>query len=150
MGHVNEVMLSTGVFETLVKQLVNLEDDRHELLERYIKVPAERETFSRLLDGYITKVDRIIRNSARSEAADCSIPFVAINSEVELEDLKSGESFRVAIVSPFDENAKGRGSSYLSPLGSSLLLKGVGEEVVVQSPGGEYRYRVVSVNMALQ
>lgn len=143
----NRIRLSKGVFESLLEQLVHLEEERLDLIERFIAVPAERDGMASLLDGYIAGVGRLVRDSVRTEDAGNLVPFVAIHSEVELEDAESHDALKIIIVSPLDDDIQSDGVSYLSPLGSSLLLKGVGEEVAVKAPGGVYRYRVKSVQM---
>ena len=68
------------VFEKLLSHLVNLEDDRLELIEElFPETTKEREQFVDFLDQYISKINHEIKNTVTGET-EKSFPFVTIGS----------------------------------------------------------------------
>lgn len=99
-----------------------------------------------IIEEYVSRVSQLAKNIKITETADNNLPFVLIGSEVDLQDLDYDETIKLRIVLPM-QNKDGDDASCLSPIGISLLLKKVGEEVAVQTPGGVLRYRVNSVSL---
>lgn len=139
-------LLSKTTFENLVKHLVEIEERKKKLLEEYYPEPStERNEIELLIDNYIKHLDQLIRNTKKSQTTDSKVPFVTIGSEVEIQDLSDLEVFKYRIVSPSRGSIGERDVSYLSPVGKSLLLKKVGDEVEVIAPGGVFRYKIKSI-----
>ncbi len=144
----NKFALSKNIFENIVKHLVDLEDEKNKLMEEYFPEPTmERNEFRKLLDKYITQVDRLLKNTGVSENVDNHFPFVIIGSEVEVQDYETNDVFEFKIVPPFQGSAGNNDVSYLSPIGKSLLLKKVGDKAVVNAPGGEFCYKIISISL---
>ncbi len=144
-------VLSRTMFENLVKHLVDIEDGKSKLFEKYFLEPSkERNEYEEIFDNYITKIDRIIRSTTVTDDAENCIPFSIIGSEVEVKDTESHETFRFRIVPPFQENVGSTDVSCLSPVGKSLLLKKVGEKAVVNAPAGVFCYQIKSINLPMQ
>ena len=141
-----KVTLSKTTFENLVKHLIEIEEGKKKLLEEYYPEPStERNEIETLIDNYIKHLAQLIRNTKKSQTTDRKVPFVTIGSEVEIQDLSDLEVVRYRIVSPFRGNTREGDVSYLSPVGKSLLLKKVGDEVEVIAPGGVFRYKIKSI-----
>lgn len=142
------VILSKSKFQNLILHLVSIEDDKKKLIEEYFPEPSkERTIFSRVLDNYIAKIDFLVKNNISvGENTDNSFPFVIINSEVEVQDMETNEIINFRIISPFN-NKDINDVSYLSPVGRSLLLKGVGDEVAIDTPGGKLSYKIQSIKL---
>ena len=140
--------LSNATFENLVKHLVEIEEGKKKLLEQYFPEPSkERYEFEKLFDDYVKQIEQLISNAKKSQDEDNKVPFVTIGSEVEVQDLSDQETFKYRIVSPFHSGARDGDISYLSPVGKSLLLKRIGDEVEVNAPGGVFRYKIKSFRM---
>lgn len=141
-----KITLSFNTFEKLVKQLVEMEEGKSKILDDYFSEPStERTEMAAFIENYIEKVEQLIGNADKSETADNDIPFVTIGSEVEIEDIIDKESFKYRIMSPFSGDINDGDISYLSPVGKSLLLKGIGDEVEVKAPGGVFQYIIKSI-----
>ncbi|HBV98481.1 MAG: hypothetical protein JL50_20595 [Peptococcaceae bacterium BICA1-7] len=140
--------LSRVIFEKLINHLVNIEEDKNNLLQEYFPVPSkERDGISYLLEKYIAKIDHLIRNDLIVvQSSDNSFPFVAMYCEVEVQDLENGEIEKLRIVPPF-KNDESNDVSFLSPAGKALLLKNIGDETVVKAPGGESHYRIKTIKL---
>ncbi|MEW6624635.1 MAG: GreA/GreB family elongation factor [Bacillota bacterium] len=143
-----KVTLSKNIFENLVKHMVEIEEGKKKLLEEYYpETSTERNEIEKLIDNYIKHLDQLIRKTKKSQTTDSKIPFVTIGSEVEIQDLSNLEVFRYRIVSPFCVSMREGDVSCLSPVGKSLLLKKVDDEVEVTAPGGVFRYKIKSIQL---
>ena len=66
-------------------------------------------------------------------------------SKVLLENIDTGETVNYQLVGPDESDiSKGR-ISISSPLGSAMLGKKVGQEVVLQAPGGKRSYELIEI-----
>lgn len=140
--------LSKATFETLVKHLVEIEGGKNKLLEQYFPEPSkERNEFASFLDEYIERVDQLIKNASKSKNTGNRVPFVISGSEVEVQDLSDQKVFKYRIVIPIHGSVRGGDVSYLSPMGKSLMLRRVGDEVEVKAPGGVFRYQITSIQL---
>lgn len=141
-----KITLSFNTFEKLVKQLVEMEEGKSKILDDYFPEPStERTEMTAFIENYIEKVEQLIGNADKSETTDNDIPFVTIGSEVEIEDIIDKESFKYRIMSPFSGDINDGDISYLSPVGKSLLLKRIGDEIEVKAPGGVFQYIIKSI-----
>jgi len=67
---------------------------------------------------------------------------VGLGSKVELEDLDEGDSHEYEIVVPEEVDGAAFKISLSSPLGKSLIGKGVDDDVEVQTPKGKRAYAI--------
>ena len=140
--------LSKPIFENLVRHLVNIENDKEELVKGLFPKPSmERIKFRRFWDDYITGVDFLIKYKvAIGEKRDSSFPVVIVYCRTEVLDLKTKETISYRIVSPYDSMKSGD-VSFLSPVGRSLLLKELGDEVAINTPESKHKYRIQSIKL---
>jgi transcription elongation factor GreA len=140
--------LSKPVFENLVLHLVNIENEKEELVKELFPKPSmERIKFRRFWDEYITGIDFLIKYKVGiGEKTDSSFPVVIVNCRTEVLDLKTKETISYRIVSPYG-NMKTGDVSFLSPIGRSLLLKEVGDEVAINTLEGKHKYRIQSIKL---
>ncbi|MCR4418576.1 MAG: GreA/GreB family elongation factor [Clostridia bacterium] len=137
---------SPTLFESLVKHLAEVEEQKAKLLETYFQESSrEREELKRLVELYIRQVEALVREMGKEGTGGDALPFVTIGSEVEVEDLSTQEVHRFRLVAPFSGDVRGGDISYISPVGKALLLRRLGDEVTVHAPGGVFRYRVRSI-----
>lgn len=139
-----------SIYEKLIEHLVEIEEEKARVIEEYYyDMSAERLEFETLIEYYISNIKKHIRKlkNTSKENADC--PFVIIDSIVEVEDINSKEVERFKIVSPFlaTNPLDGDFASYLSPIGKSLLLKEVGDHVLVETPMENIEYEVKSIEL---
>jgi transcription elongation factor GreA len=64
---------------------------------------------------------------------------------VGVEDIDNGERATYQLVGPFEADAMNGLISIDSPMGRTLLGRGVGDEVIVYAPGGVRAYRILFV-----
>lgn len=73
--------------------IVNIEHDKNNLIDEYFpKQTKERHRFKDILENYIEKIDFLIRNNISiSENSDNKLPFVLINSGVDVLDMNTND-----------------------------------------------------------
>jgi transcription elongation factor GreA len=97
------------------------------------------------VEGRITTLENMIRNAkiiAESEMAGDS---VSLGSSVTFIELPNGEEETYSIVGSAEADPFEGKISNDSPIAKSLLGKKVGDQVTVQTPGGEMSVRIVSI-----
>lgn len=142
--------ISKKVFEILVKHLVDIEEKRGQLLDKYYPgFTKEREAFEDLLGAYINKIENVINNANVVDDAADLCPFTIIGSIVELENLGSCEIEKYQIVSPFESSSYSEidFASILSPLGKALLLKEAKDVIALDNSMGQHNYIINSISM---
>ena len=141
------VELTKQTYENLIAGLVEVEEAKDKLLKDYFPDEInERNEIMNIIEDYISHVNQLAQNIKVSETADDKLPMVLIGSEVDLKDLVYNETTKLRIKLP-GEDMDIDDASCLSPIGTSLLLKKVGEEVAVKTPGGVCRYRVNGISL---
>jgi len=87
---------------------------------------------------------------AGSEIIDCSkLPDdrIVFGTTVLLNDLKTGDEFKIRLVGPDESNADQGEISVLSPLGRALIGKEPGDEIQVKTPGGIRQLEIIDINI---
>jgi len=144
----SKVVLSESAFETLIKHLVNIEEKKRNIIDYYFPhFSKEREEFEKYFEEYIRQIDQLIRKSVKGQTACDNLPFVTIGSEIKVEELTEHKIYMFRLVSPFDENIGMDDVSFLSPVGKSLLLKRIDDEVTVNVPDGIFNYKIKSIKL---
>jgi len=96
-----------------------------------------------------TKIRDIEQKLSNSEIMDHINPSnekVGFASFVTLENLNNGGEVTYQIVGPDESDISSGKISITSPLGNSLIGKGVDEEVAVKTPGGVKRYCILKIS----
>lgn len=140
------ITLSRAAFENVVRHLVEIEESKQALLDRFFFEPSkERTELEAFIGDYITKVDQLVKKAKVIDNGDNCLPFVTIGAEIEVLDLENRETFKFKLVNPQNNGVQGGDVSFISPVGRSLSLKKVGDEVTVSAPGGLFRYEIKSI-----
>ncbi|MBU0708578.1 transcription elongation factor GreA [Patescibacteria group bacterium] len=94
-----------------------------------------------ILDGRILDLELIIRTAVVKEKTDSTIVHLGSHVTVEFEDEQQG----YIIVGESEANFLEGKISASSPLGKMLFGKVIGDEVIVEAPAGEMKYKVVKI-----
>ena len=99
-----------------------------------------------MMEARINELEAILKNHVLIENGDRTPGLVAMGSTVRFreEGEEDEESYR--IVGPAEADPKAGRVSYESALGKALIGHRVGDDVVVSTPNGSYRVRVVGVD----
>jgi len=89
----------------------------------------------------------------RAEVIDCTVftgNRVVFGVQVSLVDLDTDAEVAYSLLGPDEADVKSGSISVLSPIGRGLLGKEVGDEVIIQTPGGPRQFEVVGISASSQ
>ena len=97
------------------------------------------------VEGRITTLENMIRNAKIIEEADSAGDSVTLGTSVTFVELPDGDEETYTIVGSAEADPFEGKISNDSPIAKSLIGKKVGDQVSVQTPGGEMSVRIVSI-----
>jgi len=103
----------------------------------------ERQSF---VEKKIREIEQKLANSEIMDHINPSCEKVGFASFVTLENLESGSEVTYQIVGPDESDISSGKISITSPLGNSLIGKGVNEEIEVKTPGGIKKYSILKIS----
>jgi transcription elongation factor GreA len=143
--------------EKLEQELENLKSvKRKEVVER-IKIARSFGDLSEnseydsakeeqaFVEGRITTLENMIRNAKIIEEADMGTDSVTLGRSVTFIELPDGEAETYIIVGSAEADPFEGKISNDSPIAKSLMGKKVGDEVNVQTPGGDMSVRITEI-----
>jgi transcription elongation factor GreA len=105
----------------------------------------ERQGF---VEGRISELQHKIASADVIDPKTVSTECIVFGCTVVLENLDTEEEVRYQLVGADESDvAKGR-ISVVSPLGRAMIGKKVGDEIVVQAPGGKREFEVIDILIA--
>ncbi|WP_372630687.1 GreA/GreB family elongation factor [Cohnella sp.] len=120
--------------EHLLEQLAFFDKESSELLRKAYPDLAKRDAIHELITGYCDHIQAYLSGDIIGETDAC----VWIGSVATIVDEIDGTEERYKIVLPHEIDADLGHISFLSPLGSRLLLARRGDRIEVDSPAGSY------------
>jgi transcription elongation factor GreA len=103
----------------------------------------EQQSF---VEKKIRDIEQKLSNSEIMDHINPSNEKVGFASFVTLENLNNGGEVTYQIVGPDESDISSGKISITSPLGNSLIGKGVDEEVEVKTPGGIKKYSILKIS----
>jgi transcription elongation factor GreA len=149
------VTLTAQGYAKLEKELVNLKDQRSQVIEEIQKAAADKDFRENAplaaareqkshLEGRIKEIELIL-SQAKIIGANQDTSRAKFGDTIVLRDLSSGREFSYILVDPREANpAKGK-LSVASPLGKVILDKETGQTVEVAAPAGIFCCRIESI-----
>jgi transcription elongation factor GreA len=158
MAEEKEFYMTQEGKEKLQKELDSLRTEkRKEVVER-IKIARSFGDLSEnseydaakdeqaFVESRIAQLENMVRNAVIIEEDESTSPnVVAIGKTVSFVELPDGDEEEYTIVGSAESDPFEGKISNDSPMAKSLLGKSIGEEVVVQTPGGDITVRIVNV-----
>lgn len=154
-----ENYLTLEGYQALLSELEKLEKVRRKEVARRIRDAidfgdlsenseyADAKEEQAFVEGRIAEIKVAISRVKIIDSASGASGEVSLGKEVELEKLDTAEKCTFRIVGS-EEADPARGKiSFKSPVGEALLGRRVGEEVLVNTPSGEVRYRVLAIKV---
>lgn len=129
--------------ESLVKQLVYLEENYASFVDCYFASDMDR--YSDFFNRYTSHVQNFLLNLDDQSELLPSIPQVFIGSQVSLIYEEEQETEQLTICFPDQVNPDEGYISFLSPVGSQLLLRFLREKIVLVTPGGTNRVSIEEI-----
>lgn len=97
------------------------------------------------VEGRITTLENMIRNAKIIEEGELSTDAVSLGRTVTFVELPDGDEESYTIVGSAEADPFEGKISNDSPIAKSLMGKKVGDEVTVQTPGGEMNVRITTI-----
>ncbi len=104
----------------------------------------------RYLQARVSQLSNQLSQLSTMNAGQIPLDKVGFGSRVTLLDLDNDEEVVFELVFPDDGDVNAGKISISSPIGRALLGKGVGDEVVVKTPGGEREFEVTALETVHQ
>ncbi|MCM3599485.1 transcription elongation factor GreA [Robertmurraya korlensis] len=97
------------------------------------------------VEGRITTIENMIRNAKIIKEDELATDAVALGRSVTFVELPGGDEETYSIVGSAEADPFEGKISNDSPIAKSLMGKKVGDEVTVQTPGGEMNVRITNI-----
>ena len=96
----------------------------------------------------IEELEKILKNAEVVVEEEADLDKVSIGCSVKILDCEFDEELEYKIVGSTEANSLKGKISNESPVGKALLGKQVGDTVTVETPAGEFSYKVLSIHRA--
>ncbi len=142
----------------LEKRLRFLKVERRPIVAEHIKVAREYGDLSEnseydaakkeqtQLESEIFTIEETLRNAKVVEAKHITTDTIDVGNTVILYDAEFDEELKYRIVGSIESNPDKGYVSNESPIGKALLGKKEGDEVKIQTPGGELILKVIKIS----
>ena len=100
------------------------------------------------IEARIEDIEKILKNAEVVVEEEVDLDKISIGCNVKILDIEFDEELEYKIVGSTEANSLKGKISNESPVGKALLGKQVGDIVKVQTPGGEFEYKVLPIHSA--
>ena len=100
------------------------------------------------IEARIEDIEKILKNAEVVVEEEVDLDKISIGCNVKILDIEFDEELEYKIVGSTEANSLKGKISNESPVGKALLGKQVGDIVKVETPGGEFEYKVLSIYRA--
>ena len=100
------------------------------------------------IEARIEELEKILKNAEVVVEEEADLDKVSIGCSVKILDCEFEEELEYKIVGSTEANSLKGKISNESPVGKALLGKKVGDTVTVETPAGEFSYKVLSIHRA--
>ena len=100
------------------------------------------------IEARIEDIEKILKNAEVVVEEEVDLDKISIGCNVKILDIEFDEELEYKIVGSTEANSLKGKISNESPVGKALLGKQVGDIVKVETPGGEFAYKVLSIHRA--
>lgn len=136
--------------EKLVEQLTFIDENRRTFMDTYFPTDRyryeERERYGKLFDRYVSTVEDVI--GKLDDTSNLSLPYVLIGSEVSLFYIRDNEEDLLTVDFPEKADPDKGIVSFLSPIGSQLLLCPLQGTVELDTPNGKESVTIRNIKWA--
>ena len=129
-----------------VSQKIKEAREQGDLSENALYYAAKDE--QRDIEARIEELEKILKNAEVVVEEEADLDKVSIGRSVKILDCEFDEELEYKIVGSTEANSLKGKISNESPVGKALLGKQVGDTVTVETPAGEFSYKVLSIHRA--
>jgi transcription elongation factor GreA len=154
----SEVYLSREGYQKLQDELQNLKGKERPTVRQALQRAREFGDLSEnaeysaakerllFLEQRINRLEETLSRARLLENENIPADKVYIGATVDLTDLKSGRKLKYTLVAPEEADFERGKISTVSPIGRGLLGHAEGEEVDIQVPAGQLRYKIDKIS----
>ena len=147
------IRLTQSGYNEMKKQLTQLHNERVKIVEDIQRAAADGDVRENapleaareaqgMAVGKIQEIEATLKVAVIIDAKNEDRNRVHIGSKFELSDTTSTKVFKYQLVEPNEANPLASKISILSPVGSAILGKMLGDEITVKTPRGEQVYKI--------
>ncbi|NLO22352.1 MAG: hypothetical protein GX119_10205 [Syntrophomonadaceae bacterium] len=142
-----EIELSPDILKGLQEHLEDMEERQSQIVEDFIaKNCDEYREYTIEFKNYLLQLRQLVEKSEELTGKANGMPIITIGTLVTVINVGNQKEFSFHIVGPNYNRKNSRDVSCMSPVGRALMLKQVGDEVLVNAPGGTFKYQVKSID----
>lgn len=153
-------LLTYEGLKTLEDELHDLKVNRRKEVAGKIKEAREQGDLSenaeydaakdeqRDIEARIEDIEKILKNAEVVVEEEVELDKISVGCTVRILDCEFNEELEYKIVGSTEANSLKGKISNESPVGKALLGKKVGDTVTVETPAGEFSYKVLSIHRA--
>ncbi|WP_029324110.1 transcription elongation factor GreA [Butyrivibrio sp. AE3004] len=97
------------------------------------------------IEARIEELEKILKNAEVVVDEDVDLDKVSVGAKVKLLDVDANEEVQYSIVGSSEANSLKGKISNESPVGKALIGAKVGEEVIVETQMGDFKYKVLEI-----
>ncbi len=152
-----KTLLTQTGFDRLQSELEDLKVNKRSYIAEKIKEAREQGDLSenaeydaakdeqRDIEARIEELEDILKCAEVVDTKSIDVNTVHLGCSVTIQNRAGKKKETYEIVSPTDVNSRKKKISYESPVGKALMGKEVGDEVVVETPGGIIKLTVLDI-----
>jgi len=152
-----QVMLTEEGFEKLENELDYLENEKRREVAKRIKVAREFGDISEnseyddakneqaFVEGRIKEIKNMLNNAHVVKDEEITDKKVNLGTKVMLHNLDSDEKIAYTLVGSAEADPLNHKISNESPIGKTILGHSIGDQVTVETPGGDVDYEILSI-----
>ncbi len=152
-----EILLTEEGYEKLESELEHLTKVKRREVAKRIKDARDFGDISEnseyddakneqaFVEGRIKKLENMLSNARVVTKDEIDEHTVNLGTNVELEDLDTGEIYNYTIVGSAETDPLNCKISHESPIGKSILGHTIGDEIKVSTPEGQTEYKIISI-----
>lgn len=131
--------------EYLVKQMVYIDENTKELTTLYVASTPVQEQVKNFFSLYLLELEELLSADPKNSLVPF-LPKVYIGTRVTVLFEEESDTEDFVICFPEQSDPDSGCISFLSPVGRQLLLKKIGESVLLKIPTGDLRVRIKEIS----
>ena len=153
-----EYKLTPERYQELQNELTYLKTDRDKEVTEMIKVARgygdlsenseydEAKNEQAKIEARIVEIEAMLKNVEIIEDVKGNTKSVIVGVKVKVLDEEYGDECEYRVVGSTEADPRNGKISDESPVGKALLGKKIGEEVIVEAPGGEFKLKILGIS----
>lgn len=155
---VNTIQMTQTGYDELAKELEELKTTKRSEIAEKIKIARgygdlsenseydEAKNEQAKIEARIVEIEAMLKNVEIIEDVKGNAKSVVVGVKVKVLDEEYGDECEYRVVGSTEADPRNGKISDESPVGKALLGKKIGEEVIVEAPGGEFKLKILGIS----